>query len=324
MNDFSWIGPTLKLVASGALETIIIAVASVVIAGVLGVLLGVLLCLPAGRRNNAVRWGLTLYLQLFRGLPVLVTLFIVFFVSPSLGLDLASTPATIAGLSLWGSANVMEVVRGAVRSIPTAQFEAATALGFKWAAVMRLVVLPQASRRMIPPVVNLIVDLIQATTLASLIGVVEVLQRSRQAVEYYQLSAGDGHAAPIFAGVLLFFFVICYPLTIPRAGWRTGPAAKHRVAQSAPEWVDESPSPLEPKGMTGRSDAVVIGAGIVGCSVAFALAQRGHQVTVLDSGPGVAAGTTSSSTAVIRFHYSYIDAVTLASNRRICGRSGPM
>ena len=188
--------------------------ASVVIAVVLGVILGVLLCLPAGHWNNAVRWALTLYLQLFRGLPVLVTLFIVFFVSPSLGLDLASTPATIAGLSLWGSANVMEVVRGAVRSIPTAQFEAATALGFKWAAVMRLVVLPQASRRMIPPVVNLIVDLIQATTLASLIGVVEVLQRSRQAVEYYQLSAGDGHAAPIFAGVLLFFFVICYPLTI--------------------------------------------------------------------------------------------------------------
>ena len=214
MNDFSWFGPTLKLVASGALETIIIAVASVVIAVVLGVILGVLLCLPAGHWNNAVRWALTLYLQLFRGLPVLVTLFIVFFVSPSLGLDLASTPAAIAALSLWGSANVMEVVRGAVRSIPTAQFEAATALGFKWAAVMRLVVLPQASRRMIPPVVNLIVDLIQATTLASLIGVVEVLQRSRQAVEYYQLSAGDGHAAPIFAGVLLFFFVICYPLTV--------------------------------------------------------------------------------------------------------------
>jgi polar amino acid transport system permease protein len=67
---------------------------------------------------------------------------------------------------------------------------------------------------MLAPVVNLIVDLIPATTLASLIGVGEVLQRSRQAVEYYQLSAGDGHAAPIFAGVLLFFFVICYPLTV--------------------------------------------------------------------------------------------------------------
>jgi polar amino acid transport system permease protein len=214
MNDFSWIGPTLNLVASGALETVIIAVASVVIAVALGVILGVLLCLPAGHWNNVVRWALTLYLQLFRGLPVLVTLFIVFFVSPSLGLGLASTPAAITGLSLWGSANVMEVVRGAVRSIPIAQFEAATALGFKWSAVMRLVVLPQATRRMIPPIVNLIVDLIQATTLAALIGVVEVLQRSRQAVEFYQLSAGNGHAAPIFTGVLLFFFVICYPLTV--------------------------------------------------------------------------------------------------------------
>ena len=64
--------------------------------------------------------------------------------------------------------------------------------------------------------------------------------------------------------------------------------------------------------MTDRSDAIIIGAGIVGCSVALALAQRGHKVAVLDSGPGVAAGTTSSSSAVIRFHYSYIDGVTLA------------
>ena len=79
---------------------------------------------------------------------------------------------------------------------------------------MRLVILPQAARRMLPPTVNLTVDLIQATTLASLIGVVEVLQRSRQAVEYYQLNAGDGHATAIFGGVLVFFFIVCYPLTL--------------------------------------------------------------------------------------------------------------
>lgn len=103
---------------------------------------------------------------------------------------------------------------GAIRSIPAAQFEAAAALGFPWPVLMRLVILPQAVRRMLPPTVNLTVDLIQATTLASLIGVVEVLQRSRQAVEYYQLNVGDGHATAIFGGVLVFFFMVCYPLTL--------------------------------------------------------------------------------------------------------------
>lgn len=214
MGDQSWVQPTLKLVASGALQTLVIALVAVVLSVVLGLILGVLLCLPNGRWTNPARWILTVYLQLFRGLPVLVTLFIVFFVSPSIGLKFSPTVAAIVGLTLWGSANVMEVVRGAVRSIPTAQFEAATALGFGWAPSMRLVILPQAQRRMIPPIVNLTVDLIQATTLASLIGVVEVLQRSRQGVEFFQLSEGNGHAAPIFAGVLVFFFVICFPLTL--------------------------------------------------------------------------------------------------------------
>lgn len=214
MDDTSWVAPALGLARSGALQTVIIALASVALSVFSGVVLGVLLCLPQGRWNDPVCWLLNIYLQVFRGLPVLVTLFIVFFISPSAGLQLSSTSAAILGLSLWGSSNVMEVVRGAVRSIPTAQFEAARALGFRWRSVMRLVILPQATARMIPPVVNLTVDLIQATTLASLIGVIEVLQRSRQTVEYYQLSAGDGHAAPVFGGVLVFFFLICYPLTV--------------------------------------------------------------------------------------------------------------
>lgn len=214
MEDLTWVQPTLDLVASGAVQTLLIAAVSVLTSVALGVVLGVLLCLPNGPAANVLRWVLTGYLHLFRGLPLLATLFIVFFVSPSFGLRLASTVAAIVGLTLWGSANVMEVVRGAIRSIPTAQFEAVKALGFGWTPAMRLVILPQARRRMIPPIVNLTVDLIQATTLASLIGVVEVLQRSRHAVEFYQLSAGDGHATPIFAGVLLFFFLICYPLTL--------------------------------------------------------------------------------------------------------------
>ncbi|MGY4100477.1 amino acid ABC transporter permease [Nocardia sp. R16R-3T] len=213
MDHLNWVGPTLNLVEKGAVQTLWVALVSVLTSIGLGLVLGVLLCLPAGPASAVVRAVLTVYLHLFRGLPLLATLFIVFFVGPSTGVQFASTGAAIVGLTLWGSANVMEVVRGAIRSIPKAQFEASKALGFGWVPTMRMVILPQARTRMIPPIVNLTVDLIQATTLASLIGVVDVLQRSRQAVEFYQLSVGDGHATPIFAGVLLFFFIICYPLT---------------------------------------------------------------------------------------------------------------
>lgn len=227
MGGLSWIGPTLALVASGALSTVVVALCSVVISIAVGVVLGVALCLPGGAANAALRTVLAVYLHVFRGLPVLVTLFIVFFVSPSAGLQLPSAAAAVVGLSLWGSANVMEVVRGAIRSIPAAQFEAAAALGFPWTSSMRLIVLPQATRRMLPPIVNLTVDLIQATTLASLIGVVEILQRSRQAVEFFQLNSGNGHAAAILGGVLVFFFVVCFPLT-----WLAGRMEKRGTTQA--------------------------------------------------------------------------------------------
>lgn len=226
MGDTGWIVPTLDPLVRGFAATLALAATSVLVSVVLGVMLGVLLCLPGGRWAKVVRWALSVYLQVFRGLPVLVTLFIVFFVSPSAGVQLGSFAAAVVGLSLWGSANMMEVVRGAVRSIPAAQSEAASALGFGWGQVMRWVVLPQALRRMLPPGVNLVVDLVQATTLASLIGVADVLQRSRQAVEFYQLSSGQGHAAPIFAGVLLAFFLICFPLTLLAARLERRPSAR--------------------------------------------------------------------------------------------------
>lgn len=213
MGNDNWVAPTFGLVLPGAALTLGLAVLAVAISIVVGILLGLLLCLPKGRYTSPIRWILTGYLQVFRGLPVLVTLFIVFFLSPSLGVGLASFPAAVVALSLWGSANVMEVVRGAVRTIPPGQYEAASALGFGWASTMRLVVFPQAIKRMLAPTVNLTVDLIQATTLASLIGLVEVLQRSRQAIEYYELSSGNGHAKAILTAVLLLFFVACFPMT---------------------------------------------------------------------------------------------------------------
>ena len=87
------------------------------------------------------------------------------------------------GLSLWGSAQVAEATRGAVQSIPREQHEAASALGFGWIGRHRIVILPQAFRRLLPPLVSLIANIIQNTTIASLIGVTELLAAGSRQIE---------------------------------------------------------------------------------------------------------------------------------------------
>jgi polar amino acid transport system permease protein len=94
------------------------------------------------------------YVEVWRGLPIIITLFFIFFVLPLIGLEVDTFVAAAVGLTLWGSANVAEVVRGAVQSVPRGQSEAAAALGFPWPRRMRFVILPQATRRALPPLVG--------------------------------------------------------------------------------------------------------------------------------------------------------------------------
>lgn len=209
-----WILPVLNRLAEGGLQTLALAATSVFSALFLGLLFGTALAVPQSPINNILRTVLRIYMEIFRGMPLLVTLFIVFFISPSIGIELNPFVAAVVGLTLWGSANVMEVAYGALASIPKGQREAASSMGFGWRESMQYILLPQAFRRMLPPIVNLLVDLIQATTLASLIGFGEVLQFAKQSIERLTLSTGDGHAVAILLGVLIMFFILCYPLTL--------------------------------------------------------------------------------------------------------------
>lgn len=211
---FDWLSPVLNRLIDGGLQTLALAAVSVFTALFLGLLFGTALTLPKGPATNILRTILRLYMEIFRGMPLLVTLFIVFFISPAVGIRLNPFVASVIGLTLWGSANVMEVAYGALTSIPQGQREAASSMGFGWRESMQYVLLPQAFRRMLPPTVNLLVDLIQATTLASLIGFGEVLQFAKQSIERLTLSTGDGHAVAILLGVLIMFFILCYPLTL--------------------------------------------------------------------------------------------------------------
>ena len=160
------------------------------------------------------------YIEVFRGLPILVTVFIVYF-GPAVALRRGSSstrsrPRAIA-LVLWGSAQVAEATRGAVQSIPREQHEAASALGFGWVGRHRFVILPQALRRLLPPLVSLLVNIIQNSTLAQVIGGLELLEAAERQNERLTaippIGLGEIHAFEIFAGVAVLFFLISFPLT---------------------------------------------------------------------------------------------------------------
>ncbi len=192
-------------------------IAAIALAGstLIGITLGTLLTIKFLPLRGVIRS----YIEIWRGLPILVTIFIIYFALPSASDTLRFDPFTAAaiGLTLWGSAQVAEATRGAVQSIPREQHEAASALGFGWGGRHSFVILPQALRRLLPPFVSLLVNIIQNSTLAGVIGGLEILEAGERQSE--RLTAippsgiGEIHAAEVFGGVAVLFFLISFPLT---------------------------------------------------------------------------------------------------------------
>lgn len=205
-----WVGPVASYLAGGLRETALLALVSIAAALLAGTLLGAVSTLP----SRAVRAVVRVYVEIWRGLPIIIILFFIFFVLPLIDIRVNTFISAAIGLSLWGSANMAEVVRGAVQSVPHGQAEAAAALGFSWTGRMRHVLLPQAARRALPPVIGLVVNLIQQTSLAAVIGLLDILEASQRSIERLTLSGGSTHAVPILGAVLAVFFVICLPLTM--------------------------------------------------------------------------------------------------------------
>jgi len=205
-----WVEPVARYMATEGLKiTLALAGISVLVSAVVGILLGTLLTV----RSLPIRAPIRAYVEVWRGLPIIVTIFLIFFALPTVDLRFSAFWSGAIGLSLWGSAQVAEATRGAVQSIPREQHEGAAALGFGWLGRHVHVVLPQALRRLLPPLVGLLVNVIQNSTVAAVIGVAEVLQTGQRSVERLTLSTGDPHAFEIFAAVMVVFFVISFPLT---------------------------------------------------------------------------------------------------------------
>jgi len=209
-----WVGPVADyMFHEGLKNTLRIALYAVLASTLVGIVLGTLMTI----RFLPLRALIRLYIEVWRGLPILVTVFLVYYALPTTPVihhRFGAVTGAALGLALWGSAQVAEATRGAVQSIPREQHEAASALGFGWVGRHRSVILPQALRRLLPPLVSLLANVIQNTTIASLIGVTEVLSTGQRSIERLQFEPGaHSHAFAIYAAVLAAFFLISFPLT---------------------------------------------------------------------------------------------------------------
>ncbi|BBK33025.1 amino acid ABC transporter membrane protein 2 (PAAT family) [Stella humosa] len=193
----------------GLRQTFQLAVATLLCATVVSVLIGML---SVSRRGWA-RAVAICYVEFFRDIPLLVNMLFVYFGAPLVGVPLSPFAASLISLTLWGGANGAEIVRGGINAVPRHQTASAVALGLKPWEIFRYIILPQALLPILPPFTGLFSNLIQATTLASLVGVTEFFRIGGIIVERTTLQEGHSPAFLIYGFVLLVYFVICSALT---------------------------------------------------------------------------------------------------------------
>lgn len=199
------------LIFGGFLFNVMVSVLSMALGTVLGLPLGLLL-IAHGRVPRGVAWSVV---QFFRNVPWLVLLFYMMFLLPfevhiaGLVLPVPAWFKAVTGLALPVAANVAEIVRGGMQSIPEPQWSAAASLAFSRLQTIFRIILPQALRRMLPPWMNLYAILTMATTLISVIGIQDSVTLTRAAIA---AESRPELMVPMYLFLLLLFFAYCYPI----------------------------------------------------------------------------------------------------------------
>jgi len=173
----------------------------------IGTFLGLLLGLFKLSKRRFVRTPASFIIEITRDTPIIMQMFFIFFGLPALGIRLNTFPSAALAMSLFAAGNTAEIVRGAIDSLPAGQFDAAKSLGMNYLQMMIYIILPQALRRMIPPMMGLFTTLIKDTSLAAIIGAFELTRAGQEVIER------TFHSLEIYLVVAAFYFIICYPLS---------------------------------------------------------------------------------------------------------------
>lgn len=194
----------------GLWVTLRISLIAVVLSMPLGILFGMFMTL----RNPVSRAVSRIYLEFVRIMPQLVLLFIAYFgVTRAFGWNLSAEASAILVFTLWGTAEMGDLVRGALISIPKHQYESATALGLSRIQTFLLVIIPQTLRRLVPLTINLTTRMIKTTSLVVLIGMTEVLKVGKQIIDANRFTHPTA-ALWVYGVIFLLYFLACWPISL--------------------------------------------------------------------------------------------------------------
>lgn len=205
-----FMGENFKRILEGLWVTVSISLLSVALSIFLGIILGMVMTL----KNPVTKTITKIYLEFIRIMPQLVLLFLVYFgLTKSFGINLSGEVSAVIVFTMWGTAEMGDLVRGALISIPKHQYESSAALGLDKKQIYRYVIIPQTLRRLIPLAINLTTRMIKTTSLIVLIGVVEVLKVAQQIIEANRYTVPDS-ALWIYGTIFFLYFIVCWPISL--------------------------------------------------------------------------------------------------------------
>lgn len=194
---------TLPLLWTGLLVTIELGVLSIL----LGLVLGLMLALLRLYGPRLLQILARLYIDLFRSIPLLVLLIVIYYALPFVGIRLSSFAAATTALTLVSGAYTAEIFRAGIEAIPRGQFEASMALGLSWRHMMTDIILPQAIKVVIPPLTNNCINVVKDTALASVVAMPDLLKQATQA------QALAANPTPLISAAVIYILIL-WPLVL--------------------------------------------------------------------------------------------------------------
>lgn len=204
------LGTNFARLLGGLWVTCWIALVSVAFSIILGFGLGILMTF----KNKVLKIFCKIYLEIMRIMPQMVLLFVAYYgLTRSFGISLSGEAASILVFTLWGTAEMGDLVRGSLESVPKHQYESGKAIGLTDRQVFFYIIIPQTLRSLIPLSMNLITRMIKTTSLVVFVGVIEVVKIGQQIVEANRLSVPSASIAIYFV-IFMMYFMVCWILSL--------------------------------------------------------------------------------------------------------------